>query len=198
MSRISEERPFSSHQRKHGFTQALIHQPETLEYRSPIRREVVRLEVISEKPAAGERQPSSAHLKETWKTLVHRYFPHRLDLLEYTVVWSGKRQKRTLASCNILRKRIAVAQELKVAHLTHWLDPLLYHEMCHAVLGENVGRDRRGRKWHGAQFKRLESQHPGIALLDAWIKAGGGQQRFEAIAPKKLIEREKSSKQPYS
>ncbi len=52
------------------------------------------------------------------------------------------------------------------------LPALLYHEMCHAVLGkpEVVGGRR---KIHTREFKELESRHPSISNLDRWIKQGG-------------------------
>ena len=52
------------------------------------------------------------------------------------------------------------------------LEALLYHELCHAVLGPlPVVRGRRAV--HGREFRALERRHPAIPALDAWIKQGG-------------------------
>lgn len=53
-----------------------------------------------------------------------------------------------------------------------YLEALIYHEMCHAVLGPPKIVKRR-RIMHGRDFKALEKRHPEIKLLDTWIKAGG-------------------------
>ena len=112
-----------------------------------------------------------------WKSLWKEYFPHRRDLDAYTIVWSGRSQKRTLASCNIERKRIIVARELNHPDLHQWLSPLVYHEMCHAVLGFSVvNEDGRGA-WHGAEFKALEARHPMMKSFDSWVKHPKGWSR---------------------
>jgi hypothetical protein len=116
---------------------------------------------------------SDPMLTSIWGSLAASYFPDRTDLLSYVVRWSTRRQKRVLGSCNITKRVISVARELNAAEHHVWLEPLLYHEMCHAVLERSVSR--RGRKilWHGPEFKALERQHPGIGAMDAWIKGGG-------------------------
>ncbi|MEZ4753348.1 MAG: SprT-like domain-containing protein [Bdellovibrionota bacterium] len=113
-------------------------------------------------------------LKLLWCQLRREFFPDRPDLDNYTVYWSGRRQIRTLASCNIEDKRIAVAKELNYLEQNRWLSPLLYHEMCHAYLGHTVAgsRGKRGR-WHGKEFRELEARHPGVKELDRWIRGGG-------------------------
>ena len=83
-------------------------------------------------------------------------------------------QKRVLASCNIHRRRILVAQELNNSSTSQWLEPILYHEMCHAVIGHGVALSPSGkRQWHGKEFKELEARHPQIKALDSWIRSGG-------------------------
>jgi len=108
-----------------------------------------------------------------WKKLQAKFFPNRNELSEYRVVWSTRRQKRTLASCNLDKKRVTVAKELRHIDYYQWLEPLLYHEMCHAVIGKGVARFKGKRAWHGVEFRELERRHPGISALDDWIKAGG-------------------------
>lgn len=55
-----------------------------------------------------------------------------------------------------------------------WLYPLLYHEMCHAFLGDDVPAMRNGKKaWHGKKFKDLEQRHPQMRAFDKWVKEGG-------------------------
>lgn len=112
-------------------------------------------------------------LIETWAKLVLKFFPERSDLYEYSIKWSNRRQKRTLATCNIKLKRVKVAKELKNPEHWHILEALIYHEMCHAVLGFSIKKTVGKTPWHGKEFKQLEARHPGIAQLNSWIKQGG-------------------------
>jgi hypothetical protein len=116
---------------------------------------------------------SDPHLTALWVSLGTKYFPEKSELSSYAVRWSTRRQKRVLGSCNMTKKIISIARELKSPEHHIWLEALLYHEMCHAVLERSVSR--RGRKilWHGPEFKSLEARHPGIEALDHWIKSGG-------------------------
>ncbi len=106
-------------------------------------------------------------LKTIWLKLRQEYFPEEDFLDSYRVVWSGRKQKRTLASCSLLKRTVRVAGELKPEPLAVWLPPLLYHEMCHAYL------DRSVKRYHCAAFKRLEARHPQTPALKEWIAAGG-------------------------
>ncbi len=112
-------------------------------------------------------------LTTEWLSLRKTYFPERLDLDLYTICWSKKRQKRTLASCNIRKKLVNVAKEMSHPKALEYLPALLYHEMCHAALGEGIEVRRGKRMWHGDSFKRLEARHPGILELKKWMRAGG-------------------------
>jgi hypothetical protein len=112
-------------------------------------------------------------LSAIWRELITQFFPERVDLLTYSILWSTRRQRRTLASCNLKRRMVKVALELNRTDCDQWLRPLLYHELCHAVLGENIGRQGSKRAWHGREFRELEKRHPQIAALDQWIKSGG-------------------------
>ncbi|MCB9029600.1 MAG: SprT-like domain-containing protein [Deltaproteobacteria bacterium] len=137
----------------------------------------------SKKPQKKKRAPtrspkkrterSDEFLKSIWDKLWMEYFPTRNDLAAYTIRWSNRRQKRTLASCSLENRRIVVAQELNHPKYSMHLEPLIYHEMCHAVLGYEVSQSGEKRLWHGPEFKRLERHHPGIKTLDKWIHTGG-------------------------
>ena len=116
---------------------------------------------------------SDPSLFSIWAGLQSSFFKERLDLLDYEVIWSSRRQKRVLASITYRDKRVRVAKELKHPDYFHLLEPLLYHEMCHAVIGVSVDKRNGKRLWHGSKFKQLERLHPGTKLLDQWIKAGG-------------------------
>jgi len=107
-----------------------------------------------------------------WLRLHETYFPTHTGLREFTVVWSTRRHRNTLASCSVDTKRILVAGAMAELRARPFLEPLLYHEMCHAVLGKPEKVNGR-RVIHGAAFKQLEQQHPGIADLDMWILSGG-------------------------
>lgn len=108
-----------------------------------------------------------------WKRLALRYFPESAHLHEYKIVWSNRRQKRTLASCNIEKRIVRVAQEMNTAKAEQWVEALLYHEMCHAELERNIPKRRGKRQWHGPEFKALEARHPDIPAFNRWIKEGG-------------------------
>ena len=114
-------------------------------------------------------------LKNLWLSVRARYFPDRDDIDSYFVGWSARNQRRTLASCNIHRRRIKVARELNHPNFYMWLEPLIYHEMCHAILGDKVEVRRRKRQWHGIEFKTLERRHPRSAALTEWVRTGGFQ-----------------------
>lgn len=115
----------------------------------------------------------STILTRIWHHLRVQYFPERADLSDYSVEWSSRKQKRVLASCDILGKRVRVARELARPEYLRFLSPLLYHEMCHAVIGREVETRNGARLWHGPQFKALEARHPDSLLLQQWITAGG-------------------------
>ncbi len=117
---------------------------------------------------------SDEFLLTVWRNLRQEFFPDRLDVDDYIVTWSSRPQKRVLASCNIRRRRIIVAQELFEPAASRWIAPVLYHEMCHAVIGEGVHLSQSGkRQWHGRQFRQLEAKHPDIEAMNAWIATGG-------------------------
>ncbi|MCC6954958.1 MAG: SprT-like domain-containing protein [Deltaproteobacteria bacterium] len=101
-----------------------------------------------------------------------QYFPDRPDIDDYRVVWSKTVQKSVLASCNVQHRRIRVAPSFQRIDCTPFLEALLYHEMCHAILGDPP-RVRGRRVLHGKDFRELEVRHPGIPNLDRWILEGG-------------------------
>lgn len=103
-------------------------------------------------------------LKSIWRETRQRWFPSRPDLDSYQMRWSARKQKRTLASCNLHDRRVVVARELNYPEYFCWLEPLLYHEMCHAFLES---------RFHDKRFYAVERRHPGIRAFDAWINAGG-------------------------
>ena len=134
----------------------------------PKRIVVRRLRPITRRVIA-----SDSALHEMWCELRVRYYPERTDLDQYVVAWSSRKQKRVLASCNIRARRVSVAQELCEPLAVQWLEAVLYHELCHAVIGEDVATPSGKRLWHGAQFKALERRHPDIPALESWLRSGG-------------------------
>jgi len=116
---------------------------------------------------------SDAELYRMWCDLHRQYFPQREDLAHYQVTWATNKRKRTLASCNLRLLKVTLASELRHEKHYQWLSPLLYHEMCHAVLHFEVGRNGRGMRWHGPEFRELEMRHPQIEALNQWAKNGG-------------------------
>lgn len=139
----------------------------------PLRSRLSRpqsLLTVKQKTSPGKSDPL---LKKLWLKIRLEWFPDRPDVDQYQIVWSTRPQKRTLASCNIISKKVNVARELRYQQHYRWLEPLLYHEMCHAILGyEDKGHYR---SWHGQNFKNLENQHPLMPTFDHWVKSGGWQ-----------------------
>jgi hypothetical protein len=130
------------------------------------RKNTTRTKITSSK--------SDEFLLKVWFGLRREFFPEYPHIDQYTVAWSTRPQKRVLASCNIRRQRVLVAQELFEPAAARWIAPVLYHEMCHAVIGEGVHLSQSGKRlWHGRQFRQLESRHPDIEAMNAWIATGG-------------------------
>ena len=123
--------------------------------------------------AHSKTDPQTQELADAWKALRLSFFPDRPDIDEYTLRWSRRRQKRTLASCNIRRRIVTVAKEMQHENVREWLEPLLYHEMCHAFLGDSIKSFYSKTPWHGKEFRRLEMQHPDTLRLQNWIRTGG-------------------------
>ncbi len=127
------------------------------------------------RPSSQPRVPreSNQDLHLLWRDIRTQFFPESSEIDSYVVCWSRRRQRRVLASCHIERREVHVAQEL--AHEDHqrWLGPVLYHEMCHAVLGKSVTRRSGKRLWHGPEFKNLLRRHPLTPALEDWMRHGG-------------------------
>ncbi|MCC6933823.1 MAG: SprT-like domain-containing protein [Deltaproteobacteria bacterium] len=115
---------------------------------------------------------SVTELSMLWQQLAIEYFPACPNLMTFKIKWSRRGGKRLLASCNNQRKTINVSHVLANPKFRATLAPLLYHEMCHAVLGEPKRVNGRFQI-HGKDFKQLEKLHPQTAELNKWIKSGG-------------------------
>lgn len=125
----------------------------------------------SNKPRTTRPLPNH-ELELLWQQLQAEYFPERKDILDYRIRWSNRRHTRTLASCNVRARRVSVAAAMRLDESRRYLPALVYHEMCHAILGEPERKGSR-RVIHGSEFKKLERRHPEIPLLDKWITQGG-------------------------
>jgi hypothetical protein len=121
---------------------------------------------------------SSASIKEDhdlceiWHKLRRRYFSDLPHLDQFTIVYSTRNQKRVLGSCSLHSQRVTIAREMKHPEAQIHLEALIFHEMCHAALGIPPKKNGR-RTYHGKDFYHLEAMHPGIPLLDLWMKSGG-------------------------
>jgi hypothetical protein len=120
-----------------------------------------------------QKKGSDEFLLSIWLNVRKEFFPDRPDIDEVEILWSRRKQKRVLASVSIKQKKVRVASELNHPEHYQWLEPLLYHEMCHSILGENIPVRNRKRQWHGHEFKKLEQQHPKMKAFEHWIKTGG-------------------------
>jgi hypothetical protein len=119
-------------------------------------------------------------LRSTWCSLRRQYFPNRHDLDSYAVQWASRKRIRLLATCNISDREVVVAPAMNQPSCVPFLEPLLYHEMCHAALGEPKVVNGRAI-YHGREFRTLEQRHPGIRILDAWIRRGGWDGAVESF-----------------
>ena len=119
-------------------------------------------------------------ISKLWHSLRVEYFPDRDDLDSYEVLWSNRKQTSSLASCSLEHRRVVIARAMQEGAALSYLEPLLYHEMCHAALGEP--KIVKGRRiMHGSDFKALEKKHPRIKELNTWIKGGGWQHVVEKV-----------------
>lgn len=165
----------------------------------PLTLAVRALKMLGLAPRRPVREETSdPGLQAKWLAVRTEYFPERTDLDQFTIRWSRRRQRRVLASCSLRRRLVSVAKEMRHAQAAPHLDALLYHEMCHAALGEAVGQRGGKRTWHGPRFRALESRHPGSDDLDRWIRGGGWahvvrSNRASAAAQRRLGKRKNPS-----
>lgn len=117
-------------------------------------------------PKPGER------LDEIWSRLARTFFPDHPEIPLFRIRWSARSQRNCLGSCNVEARTVNIAKVLDNPEYYRLLEPLIYHEMCHAALGKPRVVNGR-RQMHGRDFKALERRHPGIAELDRWIASGG-------------------------
>lgn len=156
--------------------------------------EIPSIRPVAKPPAAYAEglktaQPQEVpELDKIWTELRSKYFPEHAELSFYKVEWSKRRQKRTLASCHIKKRIVHVASELKHASYKEWLEPLLYHEMCHARLGM-LEKVNGKTPWHGGVFRELERQHPGTKALQNWIKSGGWSKAVRSARARKAFQK---------
>lgn len=128
-------------------------------------------------------------LQAIWLKLAQEFFPLDFRLLEYQLVWSNRSQKRVLGSCNLTKKRVLIARSLDRPELKWALEALIYHEMCHAVVGIKKSGNGKRNRIHGQEFYALEALHPGIKQLDSWIKSGGWQKVVRSYSSHKAFQK---------
>ena len=120
------------------------------------------------------------NIQKIWVSLRMKYFPRRPELDNYEVSWSTRKQTRTLAACNVYYKTVKVAPAMKDPEAALYLEPLLYHELCHAVLG-NPKVVNGKRIIHGPDFKALEEIHPAIEPFNDWLNCGGWEDVLKRV-----------------
>ncbi|MDR2338159.1 MAG: SprT-like domain-containing protein [Deltaproteobacteria bacterium] len=111
-------------------------------------------------------------LNEIWQKLQQEFFPMHYALDQYQIVWSRRNNKRNLAVCDYRKKKVIVSPALNNIKFRQIVEPLVYHEMCHAVLGEPQRQNGRF-VYHGKEFHSLEKRHSQTRSLNEWIKNGG-------------------------
>ncbi len=110
-------------------------------------------------------------LRAIFLRLNTRYFRGRLR--GYTVVWGRKRNQRP----NEYFILGTIQEEDRVIRINPWLDQpfvprwfleyIMYHEMLHSVVPDEVGSDGR-RRVHTDEFYRREKQFPGYRRARRW------------------------------
>jgi hypothetical protein len=138
-------------------------------------------------PTVPRWESDVAELSLIWLRLAQQFFPNDYRLIEYQVRWSERTQKRVLGSCNLTKRRVLIARALDRPELKWALEALIYHEMCHAVVGIKRSSNGKRNRIHGREFYELERQHPGIKELDRWIKSGGWQKVVRSYSSHKAF-----------
>ena len=110
-------------------------------------------------------------LRAIFDRLNARYFRNRLR--GYTVVW-GRRRKQRPKEYFIFG---TIQEEDRVIRINPWLDQpfvprwfieyIMYHEMLHSVVPDEIGPDGR-RRVHTEEFYRREKQYPGYRRARRW------------------------------
>ena len=110
-------------------------------------------------------------LRAIFEKLNARYFRGRLR--GYKVVW-GRRRKHRPKEYFIFG---TIQEEDRVIRINPWLDQpfvprwfiqyVMYHEMLHSVVPDEVGADGR-RRVHTDEFYRREKQYPGYHRARRW------------------------------
>lgn len=110
-------------------------------------------------------------LRATFDRLNARYFRNRLR--GYTVVW-GRRRKQRPKEYFVFG---TIQEEDRVIRINPWLDQpfvprwfieyIMYHEMLHSVVPDEIGPDGR-RRVHTEEFYRREKQYPGYRRARRW------------------------------
>ncbi len=155
-------------------------------------RTFVRVKTLLPSPAIiPNRDSNECTLQELWVRVRAQYFPVTPELDEFRVCWSPRRQKRVLASCFLSKKLIRVAREMGEPRGAEYLEPLLYHEMCHAYLGVSGELGKKRWSFHGKEFRELEKRHPGCTELNQWIKTGGWSKAVRSARSREAWKRRK-------
>ncbi len=132
----------------------------------------VKSNVLNNTDRQKKLEEREINLVTIWGKLENEYFPGDKNLSIYSITWAKRYSKRNLAYCDYQKKRVVVSPVMNNIKLLHMLEPLIYHEMCHAKLGEP--KRVRGRYiYHGKDFHKLEALHPFIKEFNDWIHNGG-------------------------
>ena len=110
-------------------------------------------------------------LRAIFDQLNARYFRNRLR--GYKVVW-GRRRKQRPKEYFIFG---TIQEEDRVIRINPWLDQpfvprwfiqyVMYHEMLHSIVPDEVGADGR-RRVHTAEFYRREKEFPAYRRARRW------------------------------
>lgn len=110
-------------------------------------------------------------LRAIFDRLNARYFRNRLR--GYSVVWGRKRKQRPKEYFVFG----TIQEEDRVIRINPWLDQpfvprwfieyIMYHEMLHAFVPDEIGSDGR-RRVHTEEFYRREKEFPGYRRARRW------------------------------
>ncbi len=110
-------------------------------------------------------------LRAIFDRLNERHFRGRLR--GYTVTWGRRRKTRPkeyfiFGTIQEEDRLIRIHPLLDASFVPRWfLEYVLYHEMLHSVVPDEIGQDGR-RKVHTEEFNRREREFPGYRRARRW------------------------------
>jgi len=108
------------------------------------------------------------NLEKIFKELNHTHFNDQIYVAK--IGWSIKKSYRRIGFYDTRRKLLVISNVFDNHRVpVKVVEFLVYHEMLHVVIPEQVGKSRR--ILHPPEFRRLERAFPDYFSINRWIKA---------------------------